>query len=294
MKIKIQRNIDLYPYLTMKVHCIANYFFEARSREDLINAKKFSLEKEMPLLILGGASNVFPAVKRINQLVVINRYQDLSIIKNNDNKTSVKVSSGYATQLFVKKMIDFGLEGIEYHFGLPGTVGGAVYMNSKWTKPLSYFGDYLIKAYLLDEKGQIKEVNRDYFQFSYDFSILQKTKEILLEAVFLFSKTDKTILEKRAKESLFYRQKTQPTGVFTSGCFFKNINNQSAGYLIDQCGLKGFAVGDFYVSTKHANFIVNRGNGKQKDLLKLVEIIKKKVKEKFGLDLQEEVILIKN
>lgn len=294
MKIKIQRNIDLYPYLTMKVHCIANYFFEARSREDLINAKKFSLEKEMPLLILGGASNVFPAVKRINQLVVINRYQDLSIIKNNDNKTSVKVSSGYATQLFVKKMIDLGLEGIEYHFGLPGTVGGAVYMNSKWTKPLSYFGDYLIKAYLLDEKGQIKEVNRDYFQFSYDFSILQKTKEILLEAVFLFSKTDKTILEKRAKESLFYRQKTQPTGVFTSGCFFKNINNQSAGYLIDQCGLKGFAVGDFYVSTKHANFIVNRGNGKQKDLLKLVEIIKKKVKEKFGLDLQEEVILIKN
>lgn len=294
MKIKIQRNIDLYPYLTMKVHCVANYFFEARSREDLINAKKFSLEKEIPLLLLGGGSNVFPTVERINQLVVINRYQALSVIKSNDNQALIKVSSGYSTQLFVKKMIDLGLEGVEYHFGLPGTIGGAVYMNSKWTKPLSYFGDSLIKAYLLDGKGQIKEVDHDYFQFSYDFSIIQKTKEILLEAVFLLSKRDKTILEKRAKESLLYRQKTQPTGVFTSGCFFKNINNQSAGYLIDQCGLKGFSVGDFYVSTKHANFIVNRGNGKQRDLLELIKIIKKKVKEKFGLDLQEEVILIKN
>ncbi len=89
-----------------------------------------------------------------------------------------------------------------------------------------------------------------------------------------------------------YRKKTQPMGVKTSGCFFKNVRGKSAGQMIDQVGLKGFAVGDFFVSPIHANFIINRGNGKSKDLLKLVKIIKDKVKEKFGVGLKEEVIII--
>lgn len=294
MKINIKKNIDLYPYLSMRIHSIAEYFLEAKKREELIEAKKFSLENHLPFLILGGGSNVYPVVEKIRGLVVINRYQKLTLLENKDTGAEVLVSSGFPTQLFVKKMIDLGLEGIEYHYGLPGTVGGAIYMNSKWTKPISYFGDYLIKAYLLDDKVEIKEVTRDYFDFRYDYSILQKTKEILLEAVFLFKKNNKNILKKRAEEALLYRKKTQPVGVFTSGCFFKNVNNTSAGYLIDQCGLKGLSVGDFYVSEKHANFIVNRGMGKQEDLLKLIKIIKKKVREKFGFNLEEEVILIKN
>ncbi|MDO8741702.1 MAG: hypothetical protein Q7J11_00985, partial [Candidatus Roizmanbacteria bacterium] len=83
-----------------------------------------------------------------------------------------------------------------------------------------------------------------------------------------------------------------PMGEKTSGCFFRNVNGKSAGQMIDQAGLKGFAVGDFFVSPTHANFIINRGNGQSKDLLKLVSIIKKKVKQKFKVKLVEEVIIV--
>lgn len=290
--IKIKKNVDLYPFLTMRIHCLAEYFVDVETRDDLIQAKRFSLEKKVQFFIIGGGSNVVPLIKKIPGLVVLNKYKQLSIIKEGDDFVQVKVSSGYPVSLFVKKMIEKGYQGVEYHFGLPGTVGGAIYMNSKWTKPLSYFGDNLDYALIINNQGKIKQVDKKYFKFSYDYSFLQETKEILLEAVFNFRKFDNNILEKRAKESLDYRRKTQPMGVYSSGCFFKNINNQSVGYLIDQCGLKGYKVGGFSVSNKHANFIINNGRGKSEDLIKLLNLIKIKVKEKFGFRLEEEVILI--
>jgi UDP-N-acetylmuramate dehydrogenase len=175
-------------------------------------------------------------------------------------------------------------------------------MNSKWTKPPIYFGDDLVYAYLVDNQGEIKRVDRDYFEFAYDYSVLQKTKEILLEGVFRLKKDDKKKIQERAAFALDYRKKTQPFGIASSGCFFRNISDEervklnlsttSAGYLIDQAGLKGHAVGNFYVSPIHANFIVNRGGGKRADLIELVNTIKETVKKKFGVKLEEEVIVI--
>ena len=189
-------------------------------------------------------------------------------------------------------MAERGFEGLDYHFGLPGTVGGAIYMNSKWTKPLSYYGDNLVSANLVDNRGQVKTVKKSYFKFAYDFSILQKTKELLLDAVFKLKKSKPEIVKQHADFAMDYRKKTQPFGVFTSGCFFKNIDGQSAGRLIDQAGLKGKRIGGFQVSEKHANFIINDGSGKPEDLKKLLQLIKTKVKEKFGIKLEEEVIII--
>jgi len=123
-------------------------------------------------------------------------------------------------------------------------------------------------------------------------TILQNTKEILLEAVFLLKKADPQILKDRAEMAFEYRKKTQPMGEKTSGCFFRNVDGKSAGQMIDQAGLKGFSVGDFFVSPIHANFIINSGSGQTKDLLKLIKIIKEKVKQKFGVKLEEEVIIV--
>jgi UDP-N-acetylmuramate dehydrogenase len=192
----------------------------------------------------------------------------------------------------VKDTIGQGLSGFEYHSGLPGTLGGALHMNSKWTKPISCVGDNLLSAEIIDRQGEVKTVDRNYFHFDYDYSMLQKTKELLLTATFLLKKEDKNILTKRANKSLLYRRKTQPFGVYSAGCFFKNVNGKPAGYLIDNCNLKGYFVGDFYVSHKHANFIINRGKGKSKDLVKLVKLVKRKVKDRFGVELEEEVIVI--
>ena len=165
-------------------------------------------------------------------------------------------------------------------------------MNSKWTKPHLYVGDNLVTATLIDQEGREKKVNRAYFDFAYDQSKLQKTKEILLEAVFKLKKSAPQIVKKHANFASEYRKKTQPFGVFTSGCFFKNINGKSAGQLIDQSGLKGKRIGKFHVSEKHANFIIHEGGGKPEDLKKLLLLIKSKVNDKFGVKLEEEVIVI--
>ncbi len=292
IKSRIEKNKEISNLFTLKNQVIVENFFEAKTREDLINIKKYCLENNLPLLIIGGGSNIAILKEKVNGIVVKNSYKELKIIKENDNEVIISVSSGYPVSLLIAKSLEAGWSGFEYHQGLPGTVGGAVYMNSKWTKPLTYFGDNLIYAYLLDNQAKIKKVSRDYFQFAYDYSILQKTKEILLEGIFKLKKEDKKIIKERSLFALNYRKKTQPFGVATCGCFFKNPGNISAGYLIDKAGLKGFSVGDFYISDIHANFIINKGKGKKEDLLKLLSIIKTKVKEKFGVELEEEVIII--
>ncbi len=299
---RVKEKVNLAPYLTMKTKTIARYFFEARTREDLIAAKKASLLLDIPLILIGVGSNLIIVKNKLDFLVVVNKYIHKEIIGREGDSVMLSVSSGYPVGKLIQETINEGLSGFEYHLGLPGTVGGAVFMNSKWTKPVSSFGDNLIYAFVIDNKGKVKRVEREYFQFSYGFSILQKTREILLEAVFKMRKTDPPILKEAAADSLKYRRLTQPTGFYTSGCFFKNITllekekhglpTTSAGYLIDKSGLKGLRVGNFYVSPKHANFIVHEGEGETADLLKLVKLIKKKVKEKFGIDLQEEVIVI--
>jgi UDP-N-acetylmuramate--L-alanine ligase/UDP-N-acetylenolpyruvoylglucosamine reductase len=291
-KLQIEKNKDLKQFNTLKTSAIAEYFLEARTREDLIKGKNFALKNKLPLFILAGGSNLAIIKDKIKGLVIKNSYKELKVIKETDKEVFISVSSGYPVSLLVNETVSKGFEGFEYHKGLPGTVGGAVYMNSKWTKPVSYFGENLEYAYLIDDRGQDKKVNKDYFKFAYDYSILQKTKEILLEAVFVLKKINPTIIKERAEKSFEYRKQTQPMGEKTSGCFFRNFEGKSAGQMIDQAGLKGFSVGDFFVSPIHANFIINRGNGKRKDLLQLVKIIKEKVNQKFGVELKEEVIII--
>jgi len=300
--LKIEKNKNLKPYNTLKTEAFASYFFEAKEKEDLVNIKKYSLFFQLPLLIIGGGSNLVFIRKKIDKLVVKNSYVSLEKLLEDKNYVYVKASSGLPMAFLVNESIKNGWSGLEYHYGLPGTVGGAIYMNSKWTNPLSYVGDYLEKAVLIDNQGCLKEVDRYYFQFAYDYSILQKTQEILVEVVFKLKKEKKELVKKRAQEALIYRKKTQPFGVFSSGCFFQNISEKerlekklpttSSGYLIDKAGLKNFSVGDFYISPIHANFIINKGNGKASDLKKLLKIVKKKVKEKFGVKLKEEVIKI--
>ena len=291
-RLRIEKNKDLSHFLTLRNHVKAEYFLEAATREDLVNAKRYSLKENLPLFILGGGSNLAITKEKLKGLVVKNNYRDLKVLKESKDSVVVSISSGYPVSLLIAKCLTNGWSGFEYHQGLPGTVGGAIYMNSKWTKPPVYFGDDLIYAYLIDKKGKVKKVNRNYFKFAYDYSILQNTSEIVLEGIFELKKTDPKILREKAAFALDYRKKTQPFGIASSGCFFRNPGKISAGYLIDKAGLKGYSVGDYFVSPIHANFIVNRGNGKRGDLIKLLNIIKERVKEKFGVELKEEVIVI--
>lgn len=289
---RVKIDLPLSKYTTMRVGGPAQFLFIAEIKDDLVKSFALSCQLDLNFTILGGGSNVAVTDKGIKGLVVINRLVKKEIVGEDSLEAIVKVSSGYPVTRLVKELIEEGLGGLEYHSGLPGTLGGAIFMNSKWTHPTSYVGDNLIKAELITKKGEVREVKKSYFNFAYDYSILQRTGELLLTATFRLKKEDKNKLQERAKLSLKYRLKTQPFGVATSGCFFKNVEGKSAGRLIDQVGLKGYQIGNFLVSDKHANFITNQGGGKSKDLLKLVNLVKKKVKDKFGVELEEEVIVM--
>lgn len=293
---------NITPYTTMRTQCTTRYYAEVHKAADWTAAMKWAYENEIPYIVLGGGSNLIIGASVFNGLVIRNLYQGLTVIKESEQVAEIRIASGSIVNRVIDECVRRGFEGFEYHLGLPGTVGGAIYMNSKWTKPLSYFGDQLVSATLIDNQGNSKEVTREYFKFAYDYSLLQKTKEIVVDAVFKLRKADPKLLKERAQQSLTYRKESQPFGVATSGCYFRNISSEdvakyslpsaSAGYLIDQAGLKNIGVGKFIVSSRHANFIVNKGGGKAEDLIRLASIIKERVRQKYGVLLEEEVVVI--
>ncbi len=300
---RIVSRAELFPYLTLRTRSKAALFFEAKTRQDLINIKKASLRYAIPLLLLGGGSNLVVTKSLITGMIVVkNSYMSKKTVYEDDVRADIMISSGYPMPRLVNETVERGLGGLEYHKGLPGTIGGAVCMNSKWTRPESYVGDLVTAAYILDGSGKEKKVGRDYFEFGYDFSIIQITHDVILDVVFRFAKQSPKVLRKRTNEAFEYRKKTQPFGKNSSGCFFKNIGEEqkqalrlptlSAGFLIDQAGMKGYRIGGYSVSDKHANFILNDGDGNEKDLSRLIRDVKNAVKKKYGIVLQEEVVII--
>lgn len=297
---RVLEQVDLFPYLSMRLHTTAQYFFEAKTKTDLLHTIKASSQLTIPLIMLGGGSNMVFHTKLVKGLVVKNSYSDIKILSKNEKEADVEAGSGTNIAVLIQFLAEKGYSGLEYQKGLPGTVGGGVYMNSKWTHPISYVGDTIVSALLADKQGIERKVDREYFEFAYDYSKLQDTHEYIISTVFRLKKMDPKIVVERAREALEYRSKTQPTGKPTCGCFFRNITDEeqkahdlptkSAGYLIDKAGMKGKSVGSFAVSEVHANFIINKGGSAQpEDLKQLTNLIKEKVRTQFGIELKEEV-----
>jgi UDP-N-acetylmuramate dehydrogenase len=288
----VKADMVLAPYSTFKMGGKAQYYFEATSTEDLLKAYNIALDLKIPFTLLGGISNVVIMEKGIEGLVVRNRNSYKKVVEETEDFVVLEVGTGYIMTSLVRETTEAGYEGFEYQMGLPGTLGGGIVMNSKWTHPRSYIGDNLLSAEIITKEGKLVSKEKEYFDFSYGYSSLQKTKEIVVSARFNMNKVDPAILKQRAKESLDYRKMTQPYGVATSGCFFKNTGEYSAGKLIDDAGLKGTKVGGLYVSDIHANFIVNSGTGTIEDLKKLLSLIKDTVQKKYHITLKEEVIIL--
>lgn len=310
---KIKQNEPLSKYTTLKIGGPAEYFFAAQTFQEIVKAVQLVNEAKIPYYILGGGTNVVISDKGLFGLVIRNESRFINIIKRLGKVKNgavqvehvlVEADTGVLINQLVRFTCDEGLEGLERHLGLPGTVGGALYMNSKWTKPVNYVGDVLYQAKVLDKEGNVKTVGKDYFHFGYDQSILQKTHETVLSATFLLRKTDTKVLWERAQGSMEYRKTTQPMGVATAGCTFRNIplsdalrigtpnRTTSAGYLVDQVGLKDFRIGNAQFSGKHANFIVNLGGATAADVKGLIDEAKKRIKEKYKVEIEPEVVLV--
>lgn len=305
-------NEPLGRYTTFKIGGPADIFFDAKTTQELVDSITVARKSKIPLFILGGGTNILIGDKGIRGLVVKNSTNRVvtrgikgeMVAGKSRSRVFVEADSGVLFNKLVRFTIDEGLEGIEMHLGLPGTVGGALYMNAKWTHPEGYVGDVVYQAEILTSTNEIKIVPKTYFHFGYDSSVIQKTNDIVTKVVFSFVRSEKERLWKIADESIGYRRQTQPQGVFSAGCTFRNISrteaiehtipNQmtSAGFLIDHSGLKGLQVGNAQISPMHANFIINKGQAKASDVVQLINRAKEQVKKQFKIELEEEILRV--
>lgn len=306
---RVRQNEPMSSHTTFKIGGPAQFYIEIEKIEDLVKAIQIARKLEMPFFILGGGSNILVADQGIKGLVIKNNCRDFSVLQMKGRVRNQKINvegvlllaeSGVIMNQLVRFTIEQGLSGLEYFLGMPGTVGGAVFMNSHYLKKQAFVGDFLSGAKILTKDGDIKEVDKSYFHFGYDRSVLQDNGEILLSVVFKLLPFDKKVLWKRGMETLEYRGSVYPKEA-SAGCVFQNISDveaisiptpqriTSAGYLIDKAGFKGKRADSVMVSKKHANFILNMGNAKAKDVLKLINSIKEEVSKKFGVQLSLEV-----
>ena len=296
-------NFSMSKITYFKVGGPAEVFVEVDKERDLIELVKFCRRESLPLTILGGASNVIVADEGVRGLVLRYTNDSVEVLKKEGEFTFVEASSGMKMSLLVSKVVELGLTGLEYFLGVPGLLGGAVYNNAHYLSDL--IGEHIESVKVLDKDGQVLWLSHEECDFAYDNSRFQDSGEIILKVRFKLKSGNKEVSQNLIKKATQYRAKTQPLGMPSSGCIFQNVPNNSylkelfsqfsdkdfvpGGFLIDQAGLKGEKEGDVEVSEKHAAFFVNNGDGTSHDLRKLISKVKRRVKEKFGVELEEEV-----
>ena len=281
---ELKQDVLLKNYTTFKIGGKAKYFYKAKTKEELIKAVKAAKKLKLPFFILGGGSNLLVSDKGFDGLVINFKFSTFNF---QNNKIFCEAGTPFA--LIVSEARQQSLTGVEWCIGIPGTVGGAIRGNA------GAFGESIgniIKQVEVfnSEKEKIENYSQKDAGFAYRESIFKKRPELVILSAELELKIgNKKEIQKKMKEYLDYRKNSQPLEFPSAGSIFKNPSDISAGQFIDQCGLKGKRIGNVEISKKHANFIINLGDGKAKDVLKLINLMKKQVKDKFNIQLEEEI-----
>lgn len=277
-------DISLAEFTTFKIGGPADLFYEAKTTEELIAAVGLARKLGVPYFILGDGSNLLVADEGFRGMIIKIKKSDSFGIE----KLKIIAEAGVLLNTIVNFSAESSLAGLEFAAGIPGTIGGAVRGNAgAWQQSI---GDKVSQVKVLTPKGKIKWLKTVDCQFGYRQSRFKKSGEIILKVELELGKGDKEEIKRKIAENL-EKRKTQPTEP-SAGCIFANPKPQSAGELIECCGLKGKRIGDAQISPKHANFIVNLGSAKAKDVLQLIKLAKTAVQKKFGVELKKEIYLL--
>lgn len=288
-KNRVLVNEPLSKHTTFQIGGPAKFYIEAQTVEELAETVELAKKLKLAYFILGGGSNILVGDLGFDGLVVKNRSKNIKVLGYNGvvsrfkglnvSSVLVEVDSGVLMNQLVRFTIEEGLAGLEGFLGLPGTLGGAAAVNAHWK-----------------ENGKEKGIR--------ELVVSQKEIEgVILSATLTFRKEDKKVLWEKGRKAVTHRLQTQPVGP-SAGCIFKNIKTSdalrvgtpeqttSSGYLLEAAGLKGKKGERVQISPIHANFMINLGGAKAEEVLKLIEESKKTVKEKFGIDLEEEILKV--
>lgn len=286
---KIMFDVPMKNYTSFKIGGKAEKFLKIKNEEELKNAIKYARENNLKITIIGNGSNLLVLDSGIKGLVLKIEIDDLKIEKK-ENYVEVTVGSGYKTMALGAKLMNERITGFEELSGIPGTIGGAIFMNAgAYGKEIK---DINISTKCMDYDGNIFILQNKEQEFEYRSSIFKNEKYIILETKLKLEDGKKEEIKNKINEFLSSRKEKQPLEYPSAGSTFKRQEGVITAKLIDECGLKGVKIGGAMVSAKHAGFIVNYSNATAKDVLNLIKYVKEKIYEKYGIKIEEEIRIV--
>jgi UDP-N-acetylmuramate dehydrogenase len=293
---RVRRDVPLGPLTTFKVGGPAEWLVDLHGGDDVRHAVEIAREAGMPVVPLGGGSNVLVADEGVTGLVIRLHGGDVAPL----GASLVRADAGLTINGLVRWTINRGVAGLEAWAGTPGTLGGAVFGNAHFRGRL--ISELIEQVRLVSRDGKIVDVPVADMLFAYDFSRLHDTGEVVVSADLRVTAGEPAALRAVARESLAFRKRTQPLEAPSAGCIFQNPEPSrdrvpegipaSAGALVDRAGLKGAREGRAQVSPTHANFVVNEGGASARDIRTLIERCKIEVHARFGVMLREEIVYL--
>ena len=289
-------------HTSLKVGGPAAAFVEPAALKDLTALTRWLHEQGHTCLVVGCGTNLLVTDRGLDG-IVISLDGCLNRIVNDgrmDDRVGITAMAGVRLSRLCTLAVRKGFGGMNFALGIPGTVGGAIMMNAGtsygWTADVLDAADFLLPT------GEVQTLAKKELDFSYralswqtGHATFNMGRPVVIQGRFILHPEDPVRLRREADEILALRKKKQPTAKASAGCFFKNpAVGGAAGELIDRAGLKGARIGDAQVSTRHANFIINRGKATAADILKLAGHVRQTVREKFNIRLETEVQIVGN
>ena len=293
---RVQRDASLAPFTTFRVGGPADWLVLARGASDVRAALAAARACGLPVVALGGGSNVLVSDSGVRGVVIRVHGGDAATTAEGH----VRADAGLTINGLVRWTINRGIAGLEAWAGTPGTVGGAIYGNAHFKGRL--IGELIVAVDLLGDDGHVVRIPAADMEFGYDRSRLHRTRELVVSADFRVGTGDPAQLRAVARESLAFRKRTQPLEAASAGCIFQNPDPTaervpegippSAGALVDRAGLKGAREGAARVSPTHGNFIVNDGGATASEIKRLIERCRTDVRARFGVELRDEIVCL--
>jgi len=286
----LKENEPLAKYTSARMGGPAEYFVIAETAAELAEYTRTAWELGFQPFILGGGANVLVSDAGVHGLVILNRARRAEF-RTEDEPATVWAESGANLGLLARQCVAKGLSGLEWAATVPGTVGGAVYGNAG-----AHGGDVAMNlrmAEILHQDGHVRRWTPQELAFGYRTSALKQQREslVILSAEFEMRRGEPEALQAKVEAFVAHRKGTQPPGA-SLGSMFKNPPDDYAGRLIEAAGLKGARMGNVEISTQHANFFINMGEGRASDVFALIHRAHEAVKNQFGVDLELEVELV--
>lgn len=284
---KIEKDISLSTLTTYKTGGIAKLVVYPKNINNLKQLLKLIHKHNIKYFILGKGSNTLFSDKEFNGVIIkLDKLNNFKI-----KQTEIYVESGMILSKLVQASVKNELTGLEFAIGIPGTIGGAVYMNAGAYG--SKMSNIIKSVIVLNEKLQIEEIPLEKLKFDYRYSIFQANKNLICVAANIkLEHGNHDEIASKIKEYLLKRKNSQPLEYPSAGSVFRNPEGNYAGKIIEDLGLKGKNIGGAEISTKHANFIINKNNASSSDILNLIKLVQKETKYKYKIDLKLEQQLV--